>query len=155
MESMKTIVISACAISLIIGIIQTIKPSEKYDRQIRIFTACLMLMGILAPLISSVQEITPNWDSTAAAEGYAEELEEESAQQLMMLAEEEVAAVLQQEMAQQAIPCSRLSVKMHIDENESISISSVTVVSTMPERAEAAIRQYFGEEVEIYASENT
>ena len=154
MESMKAVVISACVMSLVIGMIQAVVPSGKYERQIRLFTACLMLIGILSPLLDGIRKISPDWDQTVL-ESYTENLEGASEQQVLALAQEEVAAVLQKELASQAIPCSRLSVEMHIDETDCISISSVTVVSTVPEKAEAAIRRYFGKDVEIYADDHS
>ena len=155
MDSLKMVVLSACAISLIIGIVQTMKPSGKYDRQIKLFTACLMLIGILSPFFDSVQQISPDWNGSDAAEEYAEELSEASAQQLLSLAQEEGTAVLRQELAAEAIPCSSVSVEMHIDGEQRINISSVTVVSTQPEQAEAAIRQYFGKDVKINAGSHS
>ncbi|MBQ8688139.1 MAG: stage III sporulation protein AF [Ruminococcus sp.] len=151
MNSVQMVVLSACAISIIVGIVQTIKPSGKYDRQLRLFTACLMLIGILSPLFESVKTLSPDWSGSAAAEEYAEQLGEASEEQLLMLAQEEVTAVLRKELAADAIPCSHLSVEMHIDEDERINISSVTVVSTQPRQAEAAVRQYLGKDVEIHA----
>ncbi|MBQ8515737.1 MAG: stage III sporulation protein AF [Ruminococcus sp.] len=155
MESLKMVVLSASALSLMIGMVQAIKPSGKYDRQLRLFTAGLMLLGVLAPLLEGVQEISPDWEDASAAAEQAQELEEESEEQMLLLAQEEVAQVLQQELAQQAVPCSRLSVEMHIEETGRISISSVSVVSTKPEEAEAAIRQYFGKDVEIHAGSHS
>ncbi len=152
MSVLNTIVLSACSVSLIIGILRMIVPGSKYERQIQIFMSCLMLLAILAPIVESVRTFSPQMYVTDAANESANDLIHVADEQVLALAQDEVAAALQQELAQQAIPCSRLSVVMHIDEESRISISSVTVVSTKPQQAETALRQYFGKDVEIYAA---
>ena len=43
---------------------------------------------------------------------------------------------------------------MNTNEDESIIISNVTIISTKPVEAEKVIRNELGEEVEIYAEKN-
>lgn len=61
MERLQTAVLAACAVSMLTGVLQLLRPNEKFDRQLRLFTAGLMLLSILTPLLQGIQSITPDW----------------------------------------------------------------------------------------------
>ncbi len=151
MDSVKEMILSVCALSLITGIIHTIKPSGKYDRQLGLITACLMLAGVLAPVYGEIRSIETDF-SAAAAEENSEKLTEAAGDELLSLAEEEIETALRKMLADKGIPSSRIEVIMNTCDDMSIDISSVTVISTRPELAEEEVRELFGEEVEINAA---
>lgn len=150
MDSVKEMVLTVCVLSIITGIIHTIKPSGKYDRQIGLITACLMLVGVLAPVYDGLRSIDTDI-STASAEDNAASLTEAADEELLSLAEEELEAALRQALADEGIPSSRIEVEMNTCDDMSIDISRVTVVSTRPELAETEVRRFLGEDVEVHA----
>ncbi len=153
MDSVKEMVLSICAVSLVIGIVNTIKPSGKFDRQLGIITACLMLAGVLAPVYDGLQNID-DYTDTSQAEENAAALAGAADEEVVRMAEEELETALKRSLADKGIPSSRLEVEMNTCDDTSIDISSVTVVSTRHDEAETELRSLLGEEVKIYASSN-
>ena len=47
MERMRTIVLSACAVSLLAGALDAIRPSPKFDRQMKLLLSAVFLLAIL------------------------------------------------------------------------------------------------------------
>lgn len=149
MDSLKEMIVSVCTLSLVIGIVHAIKPGEKYEKQIRLFTACLFLMAVLSPVLDMGKVSEPDW--SYEAEENTQKLYEAADEETIVLAEEELEAALLQELAHQSIPCSRIEAEMNILEDMSISITSVSAVSTRPDEAADALRELLGEDVNIYA----
>lgn len=149
MDSLKEMIVSVCTLSLVIGIVHAIKPGEKFEKQIRLFTACLFLMAVLSPVLDISKNSEPDWSYEAAEN--TEELYEAADEETIAIAEEELEAALLQELAHQSIPCSRIEAEMNILEDMSISITSVSAVSTRPDEAKEALKELLGEEVNIDA----
>ena len=149
MDSIKEMIVSICTLSLVIGIVHAIKPGEKFEKQIRLFTACLFLMAVLSPVLDISRNPEHDWSYEAGEN--TQELYEAADEETLILAEEELEAALMQELAHQSIPCSRIDAEMNILEDMSISITSVSAASTKPEEAEKALRELLGEDVNIYA----
>lgn len=150
MDSVKEMVLTVCLLSIITAVVHTIKPTGKYDRQITLITACLMLAGVLAPVYDSLGSVDADF-SSYAAEADSERLTEAAAEELSELAKEELEAAIRKALADEGIPSSRIEVEMNTYDDMSIDISRVTVISTRPELAEREVRRLIGEEVEVYA----
>ena len=50
MKTMQTIVLIACVISLISGILDAVRPNRKFDRQMQLLLSVVFLLAILTPL---------------------------------------------------------------------------------------------------------
>ncbi len=152
MDTVREMVISVCALSIITGIISAAVPKGKFESQIKMLTACILLAGIFSPLVGAMQEMEfQNSAFSMSAERQQRKITEAVQQQTTALAEEELSMALKQELASMSIPCSRITVKMNTDDENSISISSVTLVSTRSEEAAEAVRKLIGEDVTIHA----
>ena len=51
MERLQVAVLAACVMSMVTGMLQLLRPNEKFDRQLRLLTAGMMLFSILIPLM--------------------------------------------------------------------------------------------------------
>lgn len=155
MERLQTAVLAACAISMLTGMLQLLRPNEKFDRQLRLFTAGLMLLSILTPLLQGIQTLTPDWtilESPPSYEGsdFAEQIRQQTALQMQSNLEQ----TLQAELQVHSINVESLSVTVHISEEDRINISSVTIISDTPAAAKQVLQAYLGEEVEIVVASN-
>ena len=155
MERLQTAVLAACAISMLTGILQLLRPNEKFDRQLRLFTAGLMLLSILTPLLQGIQTLTPDWsllEGSSFYEGsdFAEQVRQHTASQV----ESNLEQTLQAELQVHGINVESLSVTVHISAEDRIDISSVTVISDTPAAAKQVLQAYLGEEVEIIVESN-
>lgn len=155
MERLQTAVLAACAISMLTGMLQLLRPNEKFDRQLRLFTAGLMLLSILTPLLQGIQTLTPDWtilESPPSYEGsdFAEQVRQQTALQMQSNLEQ----TLQAELQVHSINVESLAVTVHISEEDRINISSVTIISDTPAAAKQVLQAYLGEEVEIVVASN-
>ncbi len=150
METLSEMILSVCVLSIVTGLIAAVVPEGKFAAQIKLITASLLMIGMLSPFVGTAKELT--FEHTAfEAEEAADELERLTDEQVIALAEEELEAVLRQELAQRAVPTGQIRVRMNIDENSSINITSVDVVGTKPIEAEAAIKEILGKDVNVNA----
>ena len=65
METMRAIVLVTCVISILSGLLDVLKPSAKFDRQLRLLLASVFVLGIFTPLSRGAAEFQPNWDCVA------------------------------------------------------------------------------------------
>ena len=58
MERLQAAVLAACVMSMVTGMLQLLRPNEKFDRQLRLLTAGMMLFSILIPLMQGISDST-------------------------------------------------------------------------------------------------
>ncbi len=151
MEDIKEMVLQISVLSIIIGIVTAIKPYGKFDSQLKLFTSCLMLIGIFAPFLGSIKYMDTDFFISNASEESVQKLIDATDEEVLRIAEKELGDTLKLKLAEESIPCSCITVCMNTNENKSIDIISVTVVSTKAEEAERMLKNVLGEEVTIYA----
>lgn len=154
MENVREMVLQISILSLITGLVAAVKPYGKFDSQMKLVTSCIMLIGLLTPFFSELKNIDVNFGIDASFSENKSELEKYTDETVLQLAEEELKEVLRLKLAEEAVPCSRISINMNTREDRSINIISVNAVSTKPEAAEKVLRNVLGEEVEIHAERN-
>ena len=54
MERLQAAVLAACVMSMVTGMLQLLRPNEKFDRQLRLLTAGMMLFSVLIPLMQGI-----------------------------------------------------------------------------------------------------
>lgn len=155
MERLQTAVLAACAVSMLTGMLQLLRPNEKFDRQLRLFTAGLMLLSILTPFLQGIQTLTPDWTILESPSSYeGSDFAEQVRQQTVLQVQSNLEQTLQAELQVHGINIESLSVMVHISEEDRIDISSVTVISDTPAAAKQVLQAYLGEEVEIIVASN-
>ncbi|MCD8219930.1 MAG: stage III sporulation protein AF [Ruminococcus sp.] len=146
METMQTIVLVTCVISLLSGILDALKPNRKFDRQMRLLLSAVFLLAILAPLTGGLDALQWDWDTDAAV---SEDLTSEMKKQTLEYAQENLAQSLQSYLQENGIADASVQVEMHMTDDACIEINRVMVSCTNPETALALLTECFGEEVRI------
>lgn len=150
MERMQAAVIAACAVSMLTGMLQLLRPNEKFDRQLRLLTASMMLMSILIPLMQGVWNLSPDWSLLTEPPAYSEsDLAEQVRQQTALQVQKNLEQALQTELQAHGVHAAQLSVEVHISEEERIDMINVTVQSDTPAAAKQVLQAYLGEEVNL------
>ena len=85
MERMRAIVLSACAVSLLAGALDAIRPSPKFDRQMKLLLSAVFLLAILTPLVQGSRDFSVDWSGD---EVFSAELTETVAQETAACAAE-------------------------------------------------------------------
>lgn len=141
-ESLKASVISVCLLSISVAVCTLICPDAVLAKQVRFLISLLFIISLAVPLtnlefpvsMTEIQQERSQESVTAVTQKYAEEA-------LYLL------------LTQEGISCSELHVTVHIDENQSISISEVNAVCDDFQKACRVLEQALGEEAEIHVTE--
>ena len=150
MEHLQAAVLAACVMSMVTGMLQLLRPNEKFDRQLRLLTAGIMLFSVLIPLMQGISEIQPDWNFLEP-----QSVEEESSiteqvqEQLTTQIEQNLEQNLQVSLETHGIVVTDLTVCAHISEEQRIDISSVHVVCDAPGAAKQLLQADLGEEVHL------
>lgn len=152
MERMRAIVLSACAVSLLAGALDAIRPSPKFDRQMKLLLSAVFLLAILTPLVQGSRDFSVDWSGDGV---FSEELTETVAQETAACAAENLEMTLQQQLSAGGVPDAKVQVQMHTAEDGRIEIDCVTAFCTEPEKARALLAESLGNEVELYVEEDS
>ena len=146
MERLQAAVLAACVMSMVTGMLQLLRPNEKFDRQLRLLTAGMMLFSVLIPLMQGISEIQPDWNFLEP-----QSVEEESSitEQVQEQLTTQIEQNLQVSLETHGIVVTDLTVCAHISEEQRIGISSVHVVCDAPGAAKQLLQADLGEEVHL------
>ena len=147
MERMRAIVLSACAVSLLAGALDAIRPSPKFDRQMKLLLSAVFLLAILTPLAQGSRDFSVDWSGDGV---FSAELTETAA-----CAAENLEMTLQQQLSAGGVPDAKVQVQMHTAEDGRIEIDCVTAFCTEPEKARALLAESLGNEVKLYVEEDS
>ena len=152
MERMRAIVLSACAVSLLVGALDAIRPSPKFDRQMKLLLSAVFLLAILTPLVQGSRDFSVDWSGDGV---FSAELTETVAQETAACAAENLEMTLQQQPSAGGVPDAKVQVQMHTAEDGRIEIDCVTAFCTEPEKARALLTESLGNEVKLYVEEDS
>lgn len=156
MQSLQAMVGITCVMSLLTGLVHAMKPNEKMSHQLSLLLSCVFLLAVFTPIL--------HWKDDWSASSFftAESVDTQAianavSDQTIQLAQENVKQVLADALAQQSISWQSIETEVHIQSDNSISISKVTVWSDETEAVQAVLETYFGKEVEqlVYPTAET
>ncbi len=150
MEAMWSIVLITCVVSLLSGILEALRPNEKFNRQMRFLLASVFLLAVLTPLAGGLHNL--HWDLDTDVT-ISTELNDTLSQQTLMYAQENLAQSLVEYLGDNGITEAKAQVQMHIAEHDRIEIDQVTVWCTDPPAAQMLIQQCLGEEVILHVED--
>ena len=137
MELMKKIILSACFLSVIITIADSIKPGEKFTQQLKMIFSLVFITGILSAALKGDFA----FDIPAFADlEYSEDdniLKEET--------ESKIDAYIEDILLENEVTFDKISSDVNIDENNSININRIDYKGTEFEQARNIIIENFGD----------
>ncbi len=145
---MASIVWVTCIFSVLGGVLHSIKPNSKFDRQLGLLLSCIFLLGVLTALVKGVNRFTISQDD---ATELVEEAKQEVLEETCIYAAETLDASLTELLAQEEI-VAQVTTEMYITEDSSIEIEQVTVQchGAQEERIRELLGAYLGEDEVLY-----
>lgn len=145
MDMLKKIILSACILSIVISVADTLKPSEKYARQLRMIFSMIFISGIIAsgirsdfkleiPAFADTEYGEQYDDISAAAEGAVEHTAESS-----------LADMICRILTSQGISFEKITADININEDGSININEIGYCGSEFEKASEIIKENLGE----------
>ena len=124
MDHIRSAVLFICLTAFGLTLASAILPEGKYERQLRLMTAALMLSAILRPLAGIRLPVHRTESGSAEAASELVALAEQARDQAVS---ESIRRTLEQQLAANDVPCQVTAVDAHISGDGSITISEVQV----------------------------
>lgn len=153
MEQVRTIIVTACMLSIAVGICSILRPSKAFDRQVQFLISLLFVIGIAEPLLRTDWRMPPVGVIDVQMQEQSENLTTEAQNLILAETASQCESALYDLLTQQGITCEEMDVSVHIDEEACIYISEVSAVCSDAEASQAVLREKLGEEVTIHVTE--
>lgn len=153
MDTVRQVVLCACAVSIALSMADMMMPSERFFKQLRFLFSLILMIGVTAPMVKgevSLQKVMAAADAAPVTD--TQEMVQES---VCHSAEENLEAALTAQLTSAGIGCEALSVQIHIDEDGRISISEVRLRCPEPEAAKRILAAQLGADVPVTEMEAT
>ena len=145
MELMKKIILSACFLSVIITIADSIKPGEKFTQQLKMIFSLVFITGILsAALKGDFAFVIPAFADLEYSEDY-NNVENAADNILKEETESKIDAYIEDILLENEVTFDKISSDVNIDENNSININRIDYKGTEFEQARNIIIENFGD----------
>ena len=145
MELMKNIILSACFLSVIITIADSIKPGEKFTQQLKMIFSLVFITGILsAALKGDFAFDIPAFADLEYSEDY-NNVENAADNILKEETESKIDAYIEDILLENEVTFDKISSDVNIDENNSININRIDYKGTEFEQARNIIIENFGD----------
>ena len=145
MELMKKIILSACFLSVIITIADSIKPGEKFTQQLKMIFSLVFITGILsAALKGDFAFDIPAFADLEYSEDY-NNVENAADNILKEETESKIDAYIEDILLENEVTFDKISSDVNIDENNSININRIDYKGTELKQARNIIIENFGD----------
>ena len=145
MELMKKIILSACFLSVIITIADSIKPGETFTQQLKMIFSLVFITGILsAALKGDFAFDIPAFADLEYSEDY-NNVENAADNILKEETESKIDAYIEDILLENEVTFDKISSDVNIDENNSININRIDYKGTEFEQARNIIIENFGD----------
>lgn len=145
MELMKKIILSACFLSVVITIADTIKPGEKFTQQLKMIFSLIFITGILsAALKGDLAFDIPAFADLEYSDDY-NNIENAADTVLKAETESKINACTEDILLKNEVAFDKISSDVNIEENNSININRIDYKGTEFEQARNVIIENFGD----------
>lgn len=139
MNTIKLMVGTACFIGIAISIADAIKPSEKFNNQIRMIFSLVFLLSILTPIVTNGFDFSINQDVISTNGSQYSEMESVVDNQIKLITENNIANSLVLKLTESGIECKEINVSINIEDSSGISINSIELDSDDNEKSKKII----------------
>lgn len=145
MELMKKIILSACFLSVVITIADTIKPGEKFTQQLKMIFSLIFITGILSSALKGDLAFDiPAFADLEYSDDY-NNIENAADTVLKTETESKINACTEDILLKNEVAFDKISSDVNIDENNSININRIDYKGTEFEQARNVIIENFGD----------
>lgn len=145
MELMKKIILSACFLSVVITIADSIKPGEKFSQQLKMIFSLVFITGILtAALKGGFDFDIPAFASLEYSDDYSN-VEKAADNAVKAETEKEINSCTEEILTKNGIAFDEISSDVNINEDNSISINRIDYKGSEFEQAKDIIVKNMGD----------
>lgn len=152
METFRSISITACFLGITITIFGRLYPSEKFEKQMKTIFSLILVISIANPIASGKLELPDISEAVTANSDYYQSLSENTDDYFIKSVEKNISINIETELREHNILPLEINTNINISENNSISISEVSVTVDNAEYADEIrniISSNTGDEVNV------
>lgn len=156
MAVLQKMIWAACLLSVGLTLLDMLSPGRKYEKQLRILFSLMFLIGVFGPLAAGKIDLSRigglggdvsafasanvpiNGSGVSGNRFSAGLLEERMRTELQRTAEENAALSLRNLLEEAGFPVENISVRIHIGEDNGISISEAVIQTAQPSMQQTA-----------------
>mgnify|MGYP007097397521 CR=1 FL=1 len=145
-EILEKMVFSACLVSCAVAVADALKPSDKFNRQLKMIFSALFLCGLLAPAVSGGFSLDLPVNGSADSEIY-NEIDTDA--ELKKAIEDNIRKTAEEILNQDEISFKKVSVLVNINEDNSIDINEICICSSEFEKAAECLKSQLGKGIRV------
>ena len=149
MESLKTAVLSACMLGCGAGLVSMISPGKSMERQMHFLVSLLFAVGLMAAFTQFELPSDPGILAQEMLEEQTQAMDERIRTALLEQTKTGTEEAIRRKLEENGIHCTAVEATLHIDADNCIHISKVTVTCDDFAGANALLPDLLGEEAEI------
>ncbi len=147
METFRSISFTACFLGIVITIFNSLYPSEKFAKQLKITFSLIFILCLIKPVIDGSIEFPEISETVSASSEYYSELKDNADNYFIDSIENNISSSLKYYLEENGIYIEEIKTSINISENNSISINEVKVTIDNAENAEA-VKKYLDKKTE-------
>lgn len=156
MNEIQLVIISAGMLAVVMNIFESVYPSEKYAKQMRMIFALIFVLTLSKPLISSIENISDTTESVDVINESITISPDKTLDYFKGSVERNISSRLYDILAENSIEVKEIKTSINISESGSISINEVKIAAeNAAQGAEAVdiVKQETGEDTLVKIEE--
>ncbi|MGN1305162.1 MAG: hypothetical protein ACI4YB_09030 [Oscillospiraceae bacterium] len=156
MNEIQLVIISAGMLAVVMNIFESVYPSEKYSKQMRMIFALIFVLTLSKPLISSIEKISDTTESVDVINENITISPDKTLDYFKGSVERNISSRLYDILAENNIEVKEIKTSINISESGSISINEVKIAAeNAAQGAEAVdiVKQETGEDTLVKIEE--
>ncbi|MGN0599852.1 MAG: hypothetical protein ACI4JK_08130 [Oscillospiraceae bacterium] len=156
MNEIQLVIISAGMLAVVMNIFESVYPSEKYAKQMRMIFALIFVLTLSKPLISSIEKISDTTESVDVINENISTSTDKTLEYFKGSVERNISSRLYDILAENNIEVKEIKTSINISESGSISINEVKIAAenaTQGAEAVDIVKQETGEDTLVKIEE--
>lgn len=148
METVKFTVLQGCLAGLIISVIASIVPEEKFSSQLKVIFSAFFILAVFSALKNELPEILSGGEPDIYTEEYSS-IEAAAREEMKIYIKKNTEQALKELLTEEGIETDIIEAEINVDEEYKVTLVSVIISTSNRPAAEKILRAELGNETAI------
>ena len=127
MQTFRLIAMTACFLGIVITIFNSLYPSEKFSKQVKIIFSLIFILSIAKPIAAGKIDLPEIGETVSASSDYYSSLSDNTYDYFIRSVENNISASLEAKLKEKNIYPEEIQTSINISDSTSISINEVII----------------------------
>lgn len=127
MQTFRLIAMTACFLGIVITIFNSLYPSEKFSKQVKMIFSLIFILSIVKPIAAGKLTLPEIGETVYASSDYYSSLNDNTYDYFIRSVENNISASLETKLHEKNIYPEEIQTSINISDNSSISINEVII----------------------------